>query len=99
MITNLLESQQAKHSNGGGWVALTASVAPSVYVGKFAIVYDKAVLTGNVKLLDFAQVSGTSKLSGNVIVSHNAWVDKGTYSGNEHFSKNERIQSKQERIR
>ena len=58
MITNLPEDAQHKHVRGGGYVANTAHVADSVYVGQFAIVYDKAELIGKVRVLDFAQVSG-----------------------------------------
>ena len=99
MISNLLENQQAKHSNGGGWVALTASVAPTVYVGPHCLVYDTAVLTDNVKVLDLAQVSGKARLSGKVVVSGNYWLDHGEYKGSEHFHKNERVAVRQERIR
>ena len=39
MISNLRDEDQHQHSNGGGWVANTATVAKSVYVGPFAIVF------------------------------------------------------------
>lgn len=80
MITQLTTEEQHKHRNGGGWVAETASVADSVYVGPHALVYGKAVLTERVRVEDFAQVSGTAILSGDVRVGRIAWVDKGTYS-------------------
>ena len=36
-----------QHSNGGGWVADTATVSESVFVGREAMVFDNAVVTGN----------------------------------------------------
>ena len=38
------------HANGGGWVADSASVADSVYVGPDAMVLGNATLTGNVRV-------------------------------------------------
>jgi UDP-3-O-[3-hydroxymyristoyl] glucosamine N-acyltransferase len=99
MIANLKEEQQAKHANGGGYVARTATVSPSVYVGPFAVVYGQAEVSGKVRIMDFAQVSGTAKLSGDVWVYGNAWVDRGTFSGNERIHNNARTQEKQTRIR
>ena len=98
MITNLKDEEQHKHRNGGGWVANTAKVEDSVYVGPFALVYGHAELTGKVRVLDLGQVSGHAKLSGNVIVSGNAWIDKGTHHTGL-FNKNDRVQEKQTRIR
>jgi carbonic anhydrase/acetyltransferase-like protein (isoleucine patch superfamily) len=50
------------HDNGGGWVADTATVEPSVFVGPDA------------KVCDFAQVSGGARLSGHTIISDRAIV-------------------------
>jgi acyl-[acyl carrier protein]--UDP-N-acetylglucosamine O-acyltransferase len=97
MISNLPEHEQHRHSNGLGYVANTASVQPSVYVGPFALVYGKAVLTDRVRVEDFAQISGTAVLSGDVCVRRWAWLDKGTHRTGV-FSRNERIQTKQERL-
>jgi len=99
MIVNLAEDQQRQHKNGGGYVALTAKVDDTVYVGKFAVVYGKAVVEGKVRILDFAQVSGTAHLSGDVVVSGNAWVDGNTKASTGTFSKNERKEEKATRIR
>jgi UDP-3-O-[3-hydroxymyristoyl] glucosamine N-acyltransferase len=103
VIVNLKVEEQHRHKNPdgslGGWVAETASVEPSVFVGEHALVYGEAVLTDHVRILDLAQVSGKAKISGHAVVSGNAWVDKGTYSGNEHLCKNERKIEKQERIK
>lgn len=99
MIANLREDEQHQHVLGHGWIANTAKVDKTVFVGPWTCVYGKAELSGKVKVLDFAQVSGTAKLSGDVIVYGNAWVDKGTYSGKERIHSNAKVQSKQERLR
>jgi hypothetical protein len=44
------------HQNGGGLVALTAHVAPSVYVAPRAIVKDRAIVVGSVRLFDRAVI-------------------------------------------
>ena len=98
MISNLPEDQQHIHSNGGGYVANTARVAATCYVGKHALVYGTAVLLDRVCIIDSAQVSGSAKLSGDVIVSGNAWVDKGSFHTGRLW-KNERKIEKSERIR
>lgn len=98
MISNLRDDEQYRHKNGGGWVANTASVDDSVYVGPQALVYGHAEVTGRVRILDFAQVSGHAKLSGDCVVSANAWVDKGSFKTG-HFRRNERIVTKAERLR
>ena len=36
-----------KHPNGGGWVADSASVAPTAYVGPYANVYGNARVSGD----------------------------------------------------
>ena len=36
-----------RHKNGGGWVAETAQVADTVYVGPMAVVYGRANIKGN----------------------------------------------------
>lgn len=97
MIATLRDDEQHKHRNGGGWVANTAHVDDSVFVGPFAIVYGKAVLTERVRIEDFAQVSGDTKLSGDTRVCRNAWVSHGSHKSGV-FSRNERKQEKQERL-
>jgi UDP-3-O-[3-hydroxymyristoyl] glucosamine N-acyltransferase len=42
-----------QHSNGGGWVADTATVADTAFVGPNALVYGNAQVSGN------CRVSGT----------------------------------------
>jgi acyl-[acyl carrier protein]--UDP-N-acetylglucosamine O-acyltransferase len=99
MIVNLLENEQRKHKNGGGWVALTAEVADSVFVAPFAIVYGSAEITGKVRVLDFAQISGHVKLSGDVVVSGHCWLDGNFKASTGHFHRNDRVVEKQQRIR
>jgi len=41
-----------KHPNGGGWVADTAEVDKTVYVGRYAMVYGSAMVYGNAKVFD-----------------------------------------------
>ena len=49
-----------KHPNGGGWVANTASVAESVYVGPKAQVSGLARVYGSAWVYDTARVSGSA---------------------------------------
>ncbi|MBQ8960443.1 MAG: N-acetylglucosamine-1-phosphate uridyltransferase [Ruminococcus sp.] len=65
------------HSNGGGWVADTASVADSVYVGPDAMVLGSAKLSGNVRVEDHAIVANSVTAQDNVVVSGHAVVDGG----------------------
>lgn len=99
MIATLKDEEQHKHTNGGGWVANTAKVDKSVFVGPWAVVYGNAVLTDKVRVEGTAQVSGNAKLSGNVVVSGNAWIDGNFKADSGHFNKNERVKEKQTRIR
>jgi carbonic anhydrase/acetyltransferase-like protein (isoleucine patch superfamily) len=57
-----------QHINGGGWVADTATVADTAYVGPNAKVYGIARVSGN------ATVSGDARVYGTALVSDNAWV-------------------------
>ena len=99
MIANLKDDEQHQHPYGLGWVANTAKVDPSVYVGPHALVYGKAVLTDEVCVVDSAQVSGNAHLSGDVIVSGNCWVSGTTKASTGRIWKNARVVEKQERIR
>jgi bifunctional N-acetylglucosamine-1-phosphate-uridyltransferase/glucosamine-1-phosphate-acetyltransferase GlmU-like protein len=71
-------------------------VADSVYVGPYALVYGKSVLTDNVRVEGYGQVKH-SKLSGDVIVRRVAWVD-GVTAHTGIFEYNERTKAKAERI-
>ena len=96
MIVNLPIEAQHQHPYGKGWVSNDSQVADSVYVGPFAVVYGKSVLTGRVRVEDYGQVKN-SKLSGDVIVRRVAWVD-GITSHTGIFEYNERTKAKMERI-
>jgi hypothetical protein len=78
VICTLRDDEQYQHKNGGGWVANSATVAPSVYIGPYACVYGSAELTEQVRVEGTAQVSGHARLSGDVLVCGNRWVD-GTF--------------------
>ena len=69
MITWLKAEEQHQHKNGGGWVANTATVEDSVYIGPDAQVSGNAQVYGN------ARVYGDARVSGNAQVSGNAWVE------------------------
>jgi NDP-sugar pyrophosphorylase family protein len=96
VISNLPDSAQHKHKHGGGWVSNDSQVADSVYIGPFAIVYGRSVLTGHVRVEDYGQVKN-SKLSGDVIVRRVAWVD-GVTAHTGVYEYNERTKAKTERI-
>lgn len=86
------KSGGAAHSNGGGWVASTASVAASVYVGPNAKVLDHATLTGNARIEDFAIVKGYATVSDNAVVKENAMVyGDAAISGNATISGEARV--------
>ena len=93
------EDAQHQHKHGLGWIANTAKVADTVYVGPYALVYGEAELTGKVRVLDLAQVSGHAKLSGDVVVAGFVWLDGNFKADTGYFAKNARVQEKQVRIR
>jgi UDP-3-O-[3-hydroxymyristoyl] glucosamine N-acyltransferase len=99
MIAHLREDEQHQHKRGLGWVANTARVDDSVYVGPHALVYGHAELTERVCVVDSAQVSGHARLSGDCVVSGNCWIDGTFKASTGRYWKNERVQTKQERIR
>jgi carbonic anhydrase/acetyltransferase-like protein (isoleucine patch superfamily) len=99
MISNLKEDEQHQHKLGGGWVANTARVDDSVFIGPHALVYGYAEIRDRVAVVDSAQVSGHAVLNGDVIVSGNAWVSGTTKANTGRIWKNERVVQKAERIR
>ena len=60
-----------QHINGGGWVADTAKVSRTVYVGPKAKVYGNAQISGNVVIFDNVEVYGNAKFSGDPILKGN----------------------------
>lgn len=55
-----------QHCNGGGWVALTATVAGDAYVGRDAVVYGRATVDGDAVVDGHAEISGTALVCGPV---------------------------------
>ncbi|MES2646176.1 MAG: DUF6055 domain-containing protein [Bacteroidota bacterium] len=76
----------AKHTNGGGFVAATASVAASAFVGPFAQVLDRAQVTGTARIEGKAVVRDDARVSGAAIVTDFAIV-----GGNAEVSDNAKI--------
>ena len=74
MISFLKENEQHQHPNGGGWVANTATVDASAFVGSYAQVYGNARVSGNAQVSGYARVSGNTRVSGNARVYGDAWV-------------------------
>jgi len=55
-----------QHANGGGWVAETALVDVSAFVGPDARVSDNAEVSGYAVVFGAARVSGTAEVSESV---------------------------------
>lgn len=72
------------HANGWGFVEITATVEPTVYVGQnamvldFAVVSDRAKLIGHSTVLGNATVSGEAELRDLAVVSGNVRVSGNT---------------------
>lgn len=62
------------HVNGGGFVAETATVADSVYVGPDAMVTGWANVSGNAVIKDYAVVTGSASVSGNAVIGGHAVI-------------------------
>ena len=77
-----------RHPHGGGWVADTAHVADSAYIGPDARVYGDAWVNGDARVYGDAQVYGDAWVNGNARVSGDAWVNgNARVSGNATISK------------
>ena len=63
-----------RHSNGGGFVASTAKVDSSVYVGPNAKVLGYAAVSGNAVIDGHAVVTGSARVSDNAVVTGHAIV-------------------------
>jgi hypothetical protein len=82
----------AAHSNGGGWVASTATVASTAYVGPNAQVLGKATVTGTAKIEDYAIVTDNAVISGNAVIKGHAIVGSvATVSDNGVVEKSARV--------
>lgn len=64
------------HSNGGGWVANSATVAATAYVGPKAAVFGRATVTGNARVEGLGWVNGGT-VGGNAVVKDNALIQDG----------------------
>ena len=65
------------HANGGGWVADTARVSDSVYVGPDAMVLGSANVSGNVRITDHAVVAGNTVIKDSAVIADHAVVHGG----------------------
>ena len=61
-------------ANGGGFVANTATVASTVYVGPLARVLGNANVSGTAQILGRATVKGSAQVSGSAIITDTAVV-------------------------
>lgn len=67
-------AQGSYHPYGGGFVASTAKVDSSVYVGKNARVLGYATVSGNAVIDGYATVTGNANISGNAVITGHAVV-------------------------
>ena len=65
------------HANGGGWVADTAHVDESVYVGPDAMVLGNANVSGNVRITDYAVVAGDTVIRDSAVIADHAVIHGG----------------------
>ena len=72
--TRPLNMNGSRHANGGGFVASTARVDASVYVGPNAAVIGNATVTGNAIIDGYAMIAENAKVSGNAYVGDTALV-------------------------
>jgi NDP-sugar pyrophosphorylase family protein len=63
-----------RHINGGGLVALDASVEASVFVGENAAVLGHAVVRGEVRVEDRAVIADNASVSGHIRLRHESRV-------------------------
>ncbi len=86
------EYQGAPHPNGGGWVASTAQVAESAYVGPNAQVLGTAVVSGNARIEGYAIVTDNSRVRDNAVVKDHVIVYANSLlSGNAKVEKTARL--------
>jgi carbonic anhydrase/acetyltransferase-like protein (isoleucine patch superfamily) len=70
-----------QHANGGGWVADTVHVEPSVFVGPDAKVCDYAQVTGGARLSGHAVVMDRAVVCDNALIVDAVVMDDATVSG------------------
>ena len=78
----LEDAQGARHPNGGGWVAASATVDPTAYVGPNCMVLDGAKVLDQAIVEDYAMVTGQgvtikdhARVSGGAVVAGAAWIE------------------------
>ena len=69
-----LNMNGSRHANGGGFVASSARVDASVYVGPNAAVIGNATVSGNAVIDGYAMIAENAKISGNAYVGDYAMV-------------------------
>jgi hypothetical protein len=67
----------APHPNGGGWVASTARVDPTAFIGPRAQVLGNAIVSGNARIDGWAIVRGNAQVRDNAVVEDFAQVLNG----------------------
>jgi len=72
MFPSTEKEKWSQHSNGKGWVYITAKVSPSAFVE--GVVFDNAQVYGDARVFGNARVSGDAQVYGDAQVSGNAWV-------------------------
>lgn len=93
-----------RHDNGRGWVADTANVDDSVYIGPRCEIFNRAIVKGSVRLEGASRISGNAVVSGRVIMRKSSHVygsavvrdstevsDEARICGNSHVSGTSRI--------
>lgn len=73
----------APHPNGKGWVAASAKVAPTAYVGPDAMVLDVAKVSDNARIEGHAIVREAAEVSGNAVVGDWAVVCQSAKIGDD----------------
>ena len=69
-----------QHTNGKGWVYVTAYVDETAYIGEDALVYGKARVYDNAWVYGYARVFGNAWVSGNAWVYGYAWVSGNAWA-------------------
>ena len=75
IVTKVIDDRQVSgrfHENGGGFVADTAHVDPTAYVGREALVTDNARVTDHATVTDTSEVYGNARVTDNALVYGNA---------------------------
>ena len=75
-----------QHSNGGGWVADTATVADTACVDPYAKVFGNAWVFGNALVFGNARVFGNALVAGNAKIESSAHVKMISRSDNYTFT-------------